>query len=149
MTTETTSDTPDGLALWSSNVRSPSGGADVKRKHHKPPYKCSDPFRYRTLTYVQLSLNLSRFSFAVVRKPIAAGNMSTIVPLRIGGRHMRFVLVNGRTPRPQTFCVLCCEPIGSSYLREIGTGLPYCDHDCYADHCRSAIHVLENHARAS
>jgi hypothetical protein len=68
MTTETTSDTPDGLVLWSSNVRSPSGGADVKRKHDKPPYKCSDPFRYRTLTYVQLSLYLSRLSLGVVRK---------------------------------------------------------------------------------
>jgi len=43
---------------------------------------------------------------------------------------MRFVLVNGRTPSPQSFCVLCCEPIGASYLREIGTQLPYCDHNC-------------------
>ena len=24
---------------------------------------------------------------------------------------MRFVLVNGRTPRPQSFCSWCCEPI--------------------------------------
>ena len=40
---------------------------------------------------------------------------------------MRFVLVNGRTPCPQTFCMLCCEPIGTSYLREIGTRLPYCE----------------------
>jgi hypothetical protein len=62
---------------------------------------------------------------------------------------MRFVLVNGRTPCRQTYCVLCCEPIGASYLREIGTRLSYCDHDCYADHCNSAILVLENHARAS
>jgi len=62
---------------------------------------------------------------------------------------MRFVLVNGRTPCPQTFCVLCCEPIGASYLREIGTRLSYCGHDFYADHCNSAILVLENHARAS
>src|SRR6266849_1948280 len=54
--------------------------------------------------------------------------MSAIVPLRFGGRHMRFVLVNGRTPCPQTFCVLCCEPIGASYLREIGTRLCYCHH---------------------
>jgi hypothetical protein len=36
---------------------------------------------------------------------------------------------------PQSVCVLCCEPIGASYLREIGTHLPYCDHNCYADHC--------------
>jgi hypothetical protein len=31
---------------------------------------------------------------------------------------MKFVLVNGRTPRPQSFCAWCCEPIGESYLRE-------------------------------
>jgi hypothetical protein len=58
---------------------------------------------------------------------------------------MRFILVNGRTPCPQSFCVLCCEPIGTSYLREIGTRLSYCDHNCYADHCRSAVLVLEHH----
>jgi hypothetical protein len=45
---------------------------------------------------------------------------------------MKFVLVNGRTPRPQSFCALCCEPIGESYLREIATRLSYCDHQCYA-----------------
>jgi len=50
--------------------------------------------------------------------------------------HMRFVLVNGRTPCQQSFCVLCCEPIGASYLRELGTRLSYCDHNCYADHCK-------------
>jgi len=36
---------------------------------------------------------------------------------------VKFVLVNGRTPRPQSFCALCCEPIGGSYLREIATRL--------------------------
>jgi hypothetical protein len=41
---------------------------------------------------------------------------------------MEFVLVNGRTPRPQSFCVLCCEPIGESDLREIETRLSYCNH---------------------
>jgi hypothetical protein len=40
---------------------------------------------------------------------------------------MKFVLVNGRTPRPQSFCALCCEPIGESYLRELATRLSYCD----------------------
>jgi hypothetical protein len=70
-----------------------------------------------------------------------------------GQRHprhdtIRFVVVNGRTPRPRSFCVLCRESIGASYLREIGTLLPYCDHTCYADHCRKAVLVIENHARA-
>ena len=52
---------------------------------------------------------------------------------------MEFVLVNGRIPRPQSFCVLCCEPIGESYLREIGTRLCYCNHDCYLDHCTDSV----------
>ena len=68
---------------------------------------------------------------------------------RIGNCHMKFILVNGRTPRPQSFCVMCDQPIGASYLREIGTHLIYCDHNCYADHCESAILLLENQARAS
>jgi hypothetical protein len=62
---------------------------------------------------------------------------------------MRYVLVNGRTPCPRSFCVLCCELIGTSYLREIGTGLCYCDHDCYASHCQSAIQLLDRRAKAS
>jgi hypothetical protein len=44
---------------------------------------------------------------------------------------MKFILVNGRTPRPQSFCALCCEPIGETYLRDIATWLSYCDHRCY------------------
>jgi hypothetical protein len=44
---------------------------------------------------------------------------------------MKFVLVNDRTPYPQSFCALCCEPIAETYLREIATRLSYCDHGCY------------------
>jgi hypothetical protein len=62
---------------------------------------------------------------------------------------MRFVLVNGRTPCKQSSCVLCGGPVGAGYLREIGTGLFYCSHDCYADHCTSAVQALTNLARAS
>lgn len=62
---------------------------------------------------------------------------------------MRYVLVNGRTPCRQSYCVQCCEPIGATYLREIGTRLPYCNHDCYAAHCNSAIQLIENHSKAS
>jgi hypothetical protein len=57
---------------------------------------------------------------------------------------MRFVLVNGRTPRPQSFCVECCEPIGASYLREFGMQQSYCDYDCYALHCGKAAVLLEH-----
>jgi len=49
---------------------------------------------------------------------------------------MKFVLVNGRSPKPQSFCALCCESIGESYLREIATRLSYCNHKCYVDHCK-------------
>lgn len=48
-----------------------------------------------------------------------------------------FVLVNGRTPFRQTWCMQCCEPIAESYLRDIGTRLPYCDHRCYMLFCES------------
>lgn len=64
-------------------------------------------------------------------------------------RHMRFTLVNGRSPRADCFCVMCEQPIGASYLREVGTKLVYCDQNCYADHCESAVLALANGARAS
>ena len=60
-----------------------------------------------------------------------------------------FLLVNGGTPSPQSFCALCCEPIGENYLREIATRPFYCDYQCYADHCGGANQALENYARAS
>jgi hypothetical protein len=62
---------------------------------------------------------------------------------------MKFVLVNGRTPRPQSFCALCREPIGESYLRELTTRLSYCDHKCYAGQCQVPVPALQKHARAS
>jgi hypothetical protein len=52
---------------------------------------------------------------------------------------MKFVLVNGRTPNPQTFCALCCESIGESYLRELTTRLAYCDHQCHLGHHKLSI----------
>lgn len=62
---------------------------------------------------------------------------------------MRFIMVNDRTPRPQSFCASCDQSIGARYLREIGTHLIYCDHNCYADHCKGAALLLENLAMAS
>ena len=47
---------------------------------------------------------------------------------------MKFILINGRTPRAESFCALCCEPIGETYLREIATRLSYCSHNCYVGH---------------
>jgi hypothetical protein len=62
---------------------------------------------------------------------------------------MKFIVVNGRTPCTKSVCVLCEKPISTGYLREIATHLTYCSHDCYADHCDSAIRLLESRARAS
>ncbi|MEA2884561.1 MAG: hypothetical protein QOH32_3817 [Bradyrhizobium sp.] len=62
---------------------------------------------------------------------------------------MRFILVNGRSPRRQACCVMCDRLIEKTYLREAGTQLIYCDQDCYADHCESAFLLLNNRARAS
>lgn len=62
---------------------------------------------------------------------------------------MRFVLVNSRTPSPQSFCAFCCRTIAASYLREIETGLTYCDDECYAEHCEDALQAIEDYARAS
>src|SRR5262245_66316240 len=64
-------------------------------------------------------------------------------------RHMKFVVVNGRTPRPQSFCALCCKSIGGSYLRELTTRLSYCDDLCYAGKCKVAAPMLQKHARRS
>jgi hypothetical protein len=57
---------------------------------------------------------------------------------------MRFILVNGRRPCAQPVCVMCEKSISSGYLREIGTHLTYCNHDCYSDHCNGAIQLLES-----
>jgi hypothetical protein len=62
---------------------------------------------------------------------------------------MKFILVNGRNPRRESLCSLCCEPIGESYLRELTTRLSFCNYDCYLGHCKPALSVLKEHARAS
>jgi hypothetical protein len=73
-----------------------------------------------------------------------------ISPLsHVNGEHMKFVLVNGRTPDPPPFCALCCEPIEESYLRELTTRLFYCDHNCYVGHCKIGVTVLQERARVS
>jgi hypothetical protein len=63
-------------------------------------------------------------------------------------RQVKFVLVNGRMPRPQSCCAFCWEPIGESYLREIATRLSYCDHKCYAGHLKLAVPALTEIVRA-
>ena len=62
---------------------------------------------------------------------------------------MKFVFVNDRTPRPESFCALCCEEIGETYLRELATRLSYCSYECYLGHCKLAMSVPKDRARAS
>jgi hypothetical protein len=62
---------------------------------------------------------------------------------------MRFIMVNGRTPRSRSLCAMCDQPARVNYLREIGTRLIYCDHNCYESHCKSVVLLLENRAMAS
>jgi hypothetical protein len=60
---------------------------------------------------------------------------------------MKFVLVNGRTPRPLCICASCREPIAEGYVRELNTRLFYCDHKCYSGRRKVAAHAQQ--ARAS
>jgi hypothetical protein len=62
---------------------------------------------------------------------------------------MKFVLVNERTPRPKSFCAMCCEPINRGYLRDVTTRRCYCGHACYAAHCEVSPAALNYHAKAS
>jgi hypothetical protein len=62
---------------------------------------------------------------------------------------MRFVLVNGRTPKLSSFCAVCCEPIEASYLREIATQLCYCDRNCYLNRSMRIVPTLQYHSSAS
>jgi hypothetical protein len=61
---------------------------------------------------------------------------------------VKFVLVNGRTPYPQTFCMLRCESIKSGYLRATTTQYPYCDYECYSHYCESVARLREAGVRA-
>jgi hypothetical protein len=61
---------------------------------------------------------------------------------------MRFIVVNGRIPFRKTFCLWCCEEISSSYLRDVSTLLPYCDHECYALH-HEAVSLIGRRARVA
>jgi hypothetical protein len=54
---------------------------------------------------------------------------------------LRFVLVNNSMPRMKTECVLCGTKIEQPYLRELLTGLLYCDPQCLAGHQRITTKV--------
>lgn len=60
---------------------------------------------------------------------------------------MRFLMVNDRMPTADACCALCCEVITGSYVREIGTGLIYCDRGCYNGHVKMATLAIEKRAQ--
>ena len=60
---------------------------------------------------------------------------------------MKFLLVNDRQPRNDAYCVLCCEPITESYVREVQTRLLYCDPRCFGGHVKMAVLAIEYKAR--
>jgi len=71
-------------------------------------------------------------------KPRRAGSRrcspSATCPPVLPGRGravMRCVLVNGARLKIDTHCSCCRRQISDSYVREIGTRLIYCGHDCY------------------
>jgi hypothetical protein len=53
---------------------------------------------------------------------------------------MKFVLVNDHAPRGSSACTSCLMPIGTSYLRDLSSRLPYCDHQCYL--CRPLVPMV-------
>lgn len=58
---------------------------------------------------------------------------------------MRFVIVNLQHQKGDPyFCAFCTADIGSQYLRELDTGLIYCDTECLKFHTYGAIKYLED-----
>jgi hypothetical protein len=62
---------------------------------------------------------------------------------------LRFIVVNGRTPRADAHCALCCAAIAGSYVREIGTKFCYCSRGCFAAHSRLGQLLIERRTRAA
>ena len=64
---------------------------------------------------------------------------------------MKFLLVNGRRPRSQSYCAnhLCCELIGENYLRELATQFIFCNYKCYANQIKFRVKALQGRAKAS
>lgn len=53
---------------------------------------------------------------------------------------MKYLLVSDRLCR--SWCALCCEPLTSPYVRELGTRLTYCCVEHYLSHVQQAIYAL-------
>lgn len=48
-----------------------------------------------------------------------------------GSADMRFVWVNDRVPRKSSICAHCGVSLGTGYLRDIASQLPYCGYECH------------------
>jgi hypothetical protein len=59
----------------------------------------------------------------------------------------RFVLVNDRVPRSDANCALCCKKIGQGYVRELQTGLVYCNPQCFSGYEKMTILAIEDRTR--
>lgn len=59
---------------------------------------------------------------------------------------MRYVLVNGRTPKDMQTCFVCGAKLEDSYVREIGVRIFYCDQLCMAGAIKSSQLSIEHHA---
>jgi hypothetical protein len=59
----------------------------------------------------------------------------------------RFVLVNGRVPRTDANCALCCAKIEGGYLRDPQTRLVYCNPHCFTGHEKLAMAVIVDRSR--
>jgi hypothetical protein len=57
---------------------------------------------------------------------------------------MQFVLVNGRSPLPQSFCTLCCERIQGGLRSRSRDAAPYRGHKLYFDHGLNVALVLKS-----
>jgi hypothetical protein len=59
----------------------------------------------------------------------------------------RFVLVNGRVPRADANCALCCAKIEGGYLRDPQTRLVYCNPHCFTGHEKVAMALIVDRSR--
>jgi hypothetical protein len=59
----------------------------------------------------------------------------------------RFVLVNNRVPRTDANCALCCKKIEQGYVRELQTGLVYCNPQCFSGRGKMAFFAIEDRTR--
>jgi len=61
---------------------------------------------------------------------------------------IKFVIVNGRTPKQAPFfCACCTDKLECGYVHESGTGLKYCDLICFGFSEKMAISAIERRSR--